>query len=492
MRRSLLTPLACAALLAPLPARALLGDKFPFVQDGPVIVGLTSTDAWVTWYTAHHQGTGTTCSLDGSDNTTLPTLTLSLNGAVLNQFLDASCAREHKVRLTGLSPGTKYTFTLDKPWDKQGGATAAGSFTTAPAPGSRAGFKFVVYGDTRNRFIGQGGDTKADHQALVAAIQANEGDAAFLLHTGDLALNISVISGDDNGYTEFFSVERGLLANKPIFVVLGNHETMGTGFFDSLLDPARYNGSAHPYYSSLDWGPVHVALVDAFEGPHNLATGNAPAVSGAQVQWLTEDLRHAQATGQLSFVGVHQGAYSHAMTSTGHGGLAEVAANVVPLMLQYGVLGSFAGHDHYYQRGHEGCIDYLVVGGGGATMYDPDPAAAGVLAAQKKTSYVAVTVTADGKATAVAKDPSGAALDTFTFTAPPTSCLADGGAPPLPDAGNDAGADAGTGPGADGGSDAGNGGPTGSTGCASTGPVALQLGLFFGALALVRRRRAQR
>jgi uncharacterized protein (TIGR03382 family) len=496
------------ALVVPLRA---LADNFPYVQDGPLITGVTDTEAWVSWYTAHHEGIGTECTIEentpllGDHNTDTPTLTLA-DGT---PFTDTNCDRNHKVHLTGLLASTRYTFALDKPWDTNGGTTAAGSFITAPAAGSGGAVKFVVYGDTRNDVALGGTDTRADHQAVVDAIVANEPDAAFLLHTGDLALNITAVSGDDKGYTEFFAVERNLLANRPLFVVLGNHETIDTTFYDALLDPARFDNLPHPYYSSMDWGPVHIALGDSFEGSATtLGLGGLnPGVSDAQAQWLDADLQAARAAGKVSFLSVHQGPYSHvAAGSSGHGGLADVVIKMVPLMVKYGVLASFAGHDHYYQRGHEGCIDYLVAGGGGAPMYAPDATAAGVALAQQTLSYVVVSVAAGGSVSMVAKDVHGAPIDSFTFAGPDAACLgggtdagiaADGGIADGGGAGTDAGAGGGTGP--DGGSGGGGsgsggnpsgGGTTARSGCDTGGAAMFGAAALLALLVLSLRRRA--
>ncbi len=458
MRQRLLLLALCSLVSS----RALaLSSNFPFVQGGPVITGVTATDAWVSWYTAHHEGSGTECTFEentpilGDHNTDTPTLTLNTNA----QFSDTNCSREHLVHVTGLSASTSYTFTLDKPWDSKNGTTAAGSFKTAPPAGSGAAVKFVVYGDTRNDQQLGGANTEPDHQAVVNAIITNESDAEFIVHTGDMALNLPAVSGDDKGYTEFFTVERALMANHPLFVVLGNHETIDTTFYDAMFDPARFDGSSHPYYSSFDWGKVHIAMGDSFEGSSTtLGLGGLnPAISDAQAQWLNADLQAAHSAHQASFVAIHQGPYSHTNDSKGHGGLADVVLKLVPSMVQYGALATFAGHDHYYQRGHEGCIDYLVLGGGGAPRYAPDDGAAGVAIGVQTLSYMVVSVTANGSASMVVKDTNGNSIDSLTFSVPDPGCGTS-------DAGSDAGSelDAGTDGGtqtdagvADGGGDAG-------------------------------------
>ena len=202
-------------------------------------------------------------------------------------------------------------------------------------------------------------------------------------------------------------------------------------------------------------------------------------------------------------------------------------------MLHYGVLASLAGHDHYYERGHEGCIDYLVLGGGGAPMYDPDQSAPGVAMAAKAVSYMVVTVRADGGASMVVKDVHGAVIDTFNFLVPDPACgsasdagpadagsagdggnagdagnagdggkTADGGnaqdAGSVADAGaaEDAGntADGGAGSTADAGNagDGGSGSVNGSGGCSSGGDALLGVAGVLLALGVRSRRRSLR
>ena len=423
MRQWLIVLTVCGL---PAAASALSVDRYPFVQDGPVITGVTPHDAWIAWYTAHHQGTGAACSLDaltGSPNTDVPTLTLGDGTA----FTDATCSRYHKVHLTELLPSTAYTFTLDKPWDAQGGATPSGSFTTAP-DGTAETFKFVVYGDNRDNQTSP--KTQSAHQAVVDAIVANEPDAAFLLQTGDLALNLLVISGDDNGYTEFFQVERKLLASKPIFAVLGNHETIDTTFYDAMFDAPRFNGAANPYFYAMDWGQVHIALGDSFEGSlkYGIYGDRQPLITATQQMWLDADLKAARAANALTFVAYHQGPFSHSSDAAAHGGSKDFQTNALPLMLQYGALAAFAGHDHYYQHNHEGvpggaCVDTFVIGGGGAPMYAPDPAGGPILASQKVSSYAVVSVQGQS-ATIDVKDTSGNVIDSYTLAAPDTAAKA--------------------------------------------------------------------
>lgn len=388
----------------PLAANAALD---PLVQKGPVITGVTQTEAWVAWGTKHSQGDGFLCrsnALTGSNNTQIPTLTLTPAGASAT-FSDRRCSKIHRVHLTGLRPDTLYLFTLDQPFDD--GAPAGGTFRTAPAS-TTGRVSFVVYGDNRESPVGQ--RWRDDHEAVATGILDHEPDAPLLVHTGDVALNIPLVSGDDRGYTEFFDVERGLLGSRPIFVAIGNHEKLETQEFDDLLCAGCFAGEPDPYYYSVDWGPVHVAYIDAFEGPPSLQ-GRDTGISDAQVAWLEADLEAAANRGQVLFAAMHQGPFSHG-ASGGHGGSQPVRDRILPILLKWGVYASLAGHDHYYQRGFENCLSYVITGAGGAPLYDPDPGAPEVAFTVKQNSYAVITV--DGaRVTGFAKDTQGGILDTF-------------------------------------------------------------------------------
>ncbi|MGC4113941.1 MAG: metallophosphoesterase family protein [Myxococcales bacterium] len=422
-------PLAVALVLLS-PALAAAAGMYPYVSKGPVILGVTPSEAWVSWYTVHHQGTskfGNTCyndALTGSPNDTIPTVTLKLPNGSGATFEDPTCSRFHRVHLVNLQPDTAYSFTLDMEY-ASGGAKASGSFKTAPA--AHRPFKFVVYGDNRDA-ESTATSTRALHESVVAAIRASDADADFLLNTGDMALNLPVVSGDDRGYTEFFEIERPLLATHPSVFAFSNHESIDPEFYDGLASAALFAGAPHPRYFSFDWGKVHVAVLDAFEGAHSTFSGNDPMVTDAQAQWLDGDLAAAKARGQKLFLMSHHGAFSHG-TGDAHGGNADMQKKIVPLMLKYGVLSTFAGHDHYFEHGREQCTDYLVVGAGGAPLYAPDFTAAGLIYAFAEPSFVVVSVDAAGNAKGVAKDGQGNVIHAWDFVPAGCETAADAGMP---------------------------------------------------------------
>lgn len=380
----------------------------PHVTKGPVITGVTQTEAWISWETSVALGKGKGCRLKGAASFTV---TPAVAGKT--SFSDPVCDKTHHVHLTGMKADTRYRLSFPQRYDAT--HPAGGDFATAPG-NTKKEFKFIVYGDNRDAAPPQP-QTRLDHEAVASAIRRMDWDASFLLHTGDLALNLEVAPDKERGWAEFFDIERAILASRPVFTVVGNHETIDMGEFDALVNPGSFAKSPHPYWSSYDWGRVHMVLVDSFEGEPRPHKGDRePGISAAQAAWLDADLYTASTRGQLIVMASHQSPFSHVQAGAkGHGGSAEVASVLVPMMLKYKVAAIFAGHDHFYERGHEGCIDYFVVGSGGAPMYEPDAKAPGVAVAKKQTAYVVVTVTEAG-ATAVAKGTTGEILDIFKLT----------------------------------------------------------------------------
>ena len=401
MRR--LFPLAISLLLPACSAGTVQGGgasdgkpqapSKPYVTKGPVITGVTQREAWIAWETAEKRGQG--CG-EGP-----PRLVLQAPGKAPASFEDPRCGTIHHVHLSDLAPGTAYTFALDH--GNAHGGPVEGRFSTAPAD-PNASFRFVVYGDNRDAPWPMP-STRPAHEAVSGAILSREPDAAFLVHTGDLALNRPA----HHGYQEFFDVERGLLASRPILPVVGNHEKIELDEFDALVNAASFAGAPHPYYGSTDWGGVHFVIIDTFE-EHGL--------SPEQLRWIESDVAAAEQAGKLVFAVTHQGPYSHCLKNAScHGGLPPKHGRdaLVKSLTAHHVAAIFSGHDHYYQRGREGegCLQYLVVGGGGAPMYEPTPPgpdAPGVAVSKKLTSYVVVTVKGRA-ATFEAKGTDGSVID---------------------------------------------------------------------------------
>lgn len=361
---------------------------------GPVITGVSHERAFITWETSALQ-------------TDAAVRYGTAPGAYDNVVRDGSTSLVHHVELTGLSPQTTVHFAVDS--DAVGEDS---TFTTAPLPGSSAPFKFAVYGDNRTQL--------APHQAVVSAILSEPG-VSFLVHTGDMADNTSAASP---GWNEFFAIEHDLLRTHAIFPAIGNHETVvdGLSHFAQFFAAPTFSWPSNTVrYASYDWGRAHFVLLDTFES----TLPGVNNISAAQVEWMKADLDAARAAGQLIFAVMHHGPYSHSL----HGPNPQAQQLVVPELVARGARAIFQGHDHVYERGCSGGIDYLIAGGGGAPLYPVDVSGDGVQSALPDHSYVVVSVDGD-RVTGEAKLVDGGVIDRFSLPSSPCAVLADAGAQP--------------------------------------------------------------
>jgi len=305
---------------------------------------------------------------------------------------------EHRVLISGLQADRRYRYRVEGP------APREGSFWTAPDPAAQVPFKVLVYGDNRT-------DELAHASVVKAAVK--EG-ARLALHTGDMVQDAKKAEQ----WLSWFTVEQDLLRVTPLLATVGNHELGDKGVAYS----AHFQSLGHAPYRSLDFGPVHVVVLDAFELAPGAKTPRVGSIGWAQRAWLAQDLAAVPKDRHVWLL-THQGPFSHAAPKAKkfHGGSENVKEALLPFKDR--IQAVFAGHDHYYQRGEEEGLRYFVVGGGGAPLYDPDDKAPGVKAAKKSHSYLALDV-CGCHVTGTVKDPAGQVLDSFTLASCPTACPA--------------------------------------------------------------------
>jgi hypothetical protein len=262
-------------------------------------------------------------------------------GHAMDQVIESPAARRHIFDLTGLPPTGMVTYEVEAGDDK----TAPASFHTAPGP--RDAVRIAVYGDVRG---GHG-----THRALLEAMRGESPD--MILVTGDL-----VLRGTDEGdWQRFFAVTADALATVPYYPAIGNHDVGRTGdelrSFDQVfaLPEAPAGRPSGVYYYSYDVANVHLVFMDSNSYDRR-----------EQREWLAADLADARARKvRAIIVTCHDGPYS----SGSHRGNTVAQRDYVPILKQYKVDLILSGHDHDYQRGSIGGIDYIVSGGGGASLY---------------------------------------------------------------------------------------------------------------------------
>jgi Calcineurin-like phosphoesterase len=280
---------------------------------GPVVESVTQRSAIISFRTA----------APGHSFVTLQ------NGA----RIDAGAGVDHVARLTRLTPGRHYTYTV-----RTGpGVLADGRFRAAPARAGR--FTFAVVGDFGS---GNGNET-----AVASLIESWHPD--FVLTVGDNAYpqgSPEVLDRD------VFEPYAAVMRESAWFPALGNHDVKANGGKPEL-DAFHSLGSERWY--RFTWGNAAVVVLD----------------SDVSVGPGSPQLRFARSSLALPacfrFAAWHHPPWEPVGRPLSPG----LRRRIVPLVEKDGTQVVFEGHLHAYARSrpHHGVL-YVAVGTGGATLDD--------------------------------------------------------------------------------------------------------------------------
>jgi len=310
----------------------------PSVSRGPYLQIGTPTSIVVRWLT---------------DIATDSKVSYGTDSLALSQSVIVSGTRtNHTVQLTGLTPYTKYYYSVGSTTRtmKQGGQYY---FLTSPLPYTENKYTFWVNGDCGNN---------STNQANVVA--------KYLQYVGTTITNGVLLSGD-NAYTSgteaefttnFFNVyQNNIMRNSVFWSAPGNHDY-------SNGSAARQNDHLVPYYDifdlptngeaggvpsgteafySFDYGNVHFLSLDSY-GKENNATRLYDTL-GAQVQWIKQDLAANDKKWVIAYW--HHPPYtmgSH--NSDTESELVNIRQNFIRILERMGVDLILTGHSHDYER----------------------------------------------------------------------------------------------------------------------------------------------
>ncbi len=256
---------------------------------------------------------------------------------------DSAPQIHHSLRCGGLTAATVYHYRVSLRLPSGSMVTADDAqFHTPPRAGQP--LRFIVYGDVRS-----GHDV---HGQINRSILADDPDLAIM--TGDL-----VDRGSDQAdWQRYFEIAAPLLRQVPVFPASGNHDLYhlshgGDQFMQIFRGKTQASEDDGAYYS-FDLAGVHFVALDS-----------SHYHSEKQLAWFERDLADAEYThARAIFVYAHEGPYSSGM----HGDSAICTQSYVPIMERHHVTIFFGGHDHHYERGKVGTLDYVVSGGGGADL----------------------------------------------------------------------------------------------------------------------------
>jgi 3',5'-cyclic AMP phosphodiesterase CpdA len=250
-----------------------------------------------------------------------------------------------RVRLTDLPSKTTCYYRV-----RSGDATGETYAFVSPG-GPDDSFVLAAYGDSR---------THSDQHAKVVAALARE-NADLLAHTGDF-----VESNFPVHWRDFFRVAAPLLRRMPLLPAKGNHEMYPPAelvhpFFDWYFRPWSRPAEAASRYV-VQYDGVRFIVVDS-----NISCDPG----SAQHRWLKAALAAAADAPDVRFriVETHLCPYSVGAHASDENVLAFRRATS-PLFKEYKVDVVLSGHDHNYQRYLVDGVQYFVLGGGGAPLYD--------------------------------------------------------------------------------------------------------------------------
>ncbi|MFO1440414.1 MAG: Ig-like domain-containing protein [Verrucomicrobiaceae bacterium] len=280
----------------------------------------------------------------------------------LTQVVDeASAQTDHVVQLTGLTPYTRYYYSVGSSFDTLAGGSGdvdECSFRTSPTPGTATDTRIWVVGD-----CGRASQFQRDvRDAYYAWTGARTPDLCLML--GDNAYN----SGTDLEYqVGYFDIYPTFFRKMPQWSTLGNHDanngstssTANFPYFDMFTFPTAGECGGVPSgterYYSFDYGNVHFICLDS--------QTSSRATNGPMATWLQNDLASTTRTWIVALF--HHPPYSKGShDSDTETQMVEMRTNLCPILEAGGVDLVLVGHSHNYERsifldGHYGVSSTL-------------------------------------------------------------------------------------------------------------------------------------
>lgn len=306
------------------------------ITRGPYLQSLSSSGIIIRW------------------RTNIPAFSKVVYGEDLNMLDHANQLNkktfEHEVRLTELSPNTKYYYQLYLADEEPIDADSSYYFITSPEKGTNQPVKIWALGD-----FGMGNDiARQVKNAYLSFSKGNHTDVWLML--GDIAY----YSGADHEFQRalFNDMYVELLRNTVAWSTPGNHDCRSA---DSKIETGPYyeifslplNGESGGFpshteaYYSFDYGNIHFISLDSEESPRGK--------NGEMANWLKNDLELNESDWVIAFF--HHPPYTKGTHDSDHkrdsrARMIEMRENIVPLLESFGTDLVLSGHSHVYERSH--------------------------------------------------------------------------------------------------------------------------------------------
>lgn len=312
----------------------------------PYVQNTTQTSVVIAWHT---------------DQATDSVVEWGTSSALGNAVSGNTSTRFHDVEITGLQPGTTYTYRVVAQGQP---LTLRQTFETATAPTTTRDVTFLAFGDS---------GSASTEQYDLGAQMATE-DVDLVVHTGDIIYPTGGFPYAETEYNNrFFKPYEDFLDSTPIFPAAGNHDA-GSLFlpYQTAFYLPDNGGPAltDELYYSFEWGDAKFVVIET------TATFQVPI--GRHMNWLIDELQNNQR--KWLIVVLHHPFYS---AESGNPYLASIYQ---PLFEHNGVDLVLSGHDHNYERSlpirryntdptYPGLVHITTGGGGKGPLDYPAPVA---------------------------------------------------------------------------------------------------------------------
>ena len=269
---------------------------------------------------------------------------------------DSVLVSEHKIKLGGLQPATRYYYSIGA-WKDTLQAGPDNYFSTLPTPGTEGFYRIGVVGDCGNNSINQ----RNVRDQLVRYLGDHYMDSWILL--GD---NSYSTGRDAEFQSNFFNIYKdNLLPKYPLFPSPGNHDyydgdaerdevqkTHQVAYYQNFSMPvdgeAGGVASHNPAFYSFDLGNIHFLSLDAYgieEGQYRMYD-----TLGPQVQWVKKDLEAIRNKDWVIAYWHHPPYTMGSHNSDKEMELVHIRENFIQILERYGVDLVLCGHSHDYER----------------------------------------------------------------------------------------------------------------------------------------------
>ncbi len=261
----------------------------------------------------------------------------------LSQTATGPAGTQHEVKVTGLTPGSRYFYSVGTSTQVWAGADGDHYFDTSPPVGTKSKFRTWIVGDS-----GTGGSQQAKvRDAMLTHVGAYR--PQLYLHMGDMAYS----DGTTAEFTsKFFAMYPTVLRNTVIWPTLGNHEghssdsgTQTGPYYTAYVLPKAGEAGGLPSgteaYYSFDYANVHFIVLDSHD------SNRSP--TGAMLTWAKNDIAATKQEWVVAYF--HHPAYTKGShDSDTEGQLRDMRENALPILEAGGVDLVLAGHSHIYER----------------------------------------------------------------------------------------------------------------------------------------------